>query len=155
MANKKIRWGCFATHKSMLIFLIKVLNVLVRHLAWGWQPFVFTEFKARFGGCCFASYILYIFTLYMFSLHTASSCCGGSDSESTRKYGIHEAPRSTRKLLVATQRQCWWYAYNEATHRQLVQLVTVTHERSGGKWRFVKSIRHLKWSDKKIRWKST
>jgi len=37
-----------------------VAIVFVRHLAWGWQPFVFTEFKARFGGWYFTSY-LFIF----------------------------------------------------------------------------------------------
>jgi len=33
-----------------------------RHLAWGLQPFVFPEFKARFDCCCFTSYMYSLFT---------------------------------------------------------------------------------------------
>jgi len=45
----------------MSIVMVKVSIVLVRHLAWGWQPFVFTKFKARFGVWCFISYIFSFF----------------------------------------------------------------------------------------------
>jgi len=34
-----------------------VSNVFARYLAWGWQQFVFTKFKARFEGCHFTGVI--------------------------------------------------------------------------------------------------
>jgi len=40
----------------------------------------------------------------------------------------------------------------ETMHQKLLQLVTIIQQRSTvkEKWRFVKIIRHLKWSDKKL-----
>ena len=73
-----------------------------------------------------------------------------SDSGITWKY-------STRKVLVATLRQYWYNTNTQPTHQQLLQLVTVIQERYivEEKLRFVKRIRPLKWSNKKIRWRCT
>jgi len=38
------------------------LKCFARHLTWGWQPIVFTEFKAGFNGWCFTSYIYSLVT---------------------------------------------------------------------------------------------
>jgi len=99
-----------------------------KHLTWGWQPFVFTEFKAIFDDWCFTS--------YLYSLFTCSACARrlhvGGDGGITRKYRNPKASRSTRKVCVATQRQCWWEDANtEAPHQKpgLLQLVTVIQER--------------------------
>jgi len=64
----------------------------------------------------------------------------------TRKYWNHEAPRSTRKVLVAKQRHYWRKTDTKITHQQLLQLVIVMQERCTvkEKWRFIKSIRPLK-----------
>jgi len=51
------------------------------------------------------------------------------DRGTTKKYRKPWAPRSTRKVLVATQEQNWWDAYTETTHQQLLQLVAVKQQR--------------------------
>jgi len=56
--------------------------------------------------------------------------------------------------IFATQKQYWWDANSETIHEQLLHLVSIQEcwiiEE---KWRFVKSIRHLKRSYKKIGWR--
>ena len=56
--------------------------------------------------------------------------------------------------IFTTQKQCWWDANSETIHGQLLHLVSIQEcwiiEE---KWRFVKSIRHLKRSNKKVGWR--
>jgi len=53
--------------------------------------------------------------------------------------------------IFTTQKQCWWEANSETFHGQLLHLVSIQEcwiiEE---KWRFVKSIRHLKRSNKTV-----
>jgi len=49
--------GVLSVTQKHVIVLIKVSNVFARYLAWGWQPFVFTKFKARFDDWYFTSFI--------------------------------------------------------------------------------------------------
>ena len=81
----------------------------------------------------------------------------GGDRRFTRKYQNYEVPWSTRKVFVATQRQHCWDACTKTMQQQLLQLVTIIQERwiIMEKWIFVKSIRQLEWSDKKVRWRCT
>ena len=56
--------------------------------------------------------------------------------------------------IFATQKQYWWDANSETIHGQLLHLASIQEcwiiEE---KWRFVKSIRHLKRSNKKVGWR--
>ena len=63
------------------------------------------------------------------------------DSGITRKYRKPEAPQSTRKVFVATQRQCWWDAKPETIHQNVLLLFSVTQEHDiiDEKWRFIKT----------------
>jgi len=58
-------------------------------------------------------------------------------------------------FIFATQKQYWWDANTETMRQQLLQLVSIIQECwiIEEKWRFVKSIRHLKRTDKKVRWR--
>ena len=60
----------------------------------------------------------------------------------------------TVSTYFTTQKQYWWDANSETIHGQLLHLVSIQvcwiiEE----KWRFVKSIRHLKRSNKKVGWR--
>jgi len=56
--------------------------------------------------------------------------------------------------FVTTQKQYWWDVNFETMHQQLFQIVTIMERWIiDEKWRFVKSIKHLKRSDKKVRWR--
>jgi len=44
-------------------------NVLARYLAWDWQPFVFTNFKARFDGWYFTSFMKSLLLLVWLALY--------------------------------------------------------------------------------------
>jgi len=57
--------------------------------------------------------------------------------------------------IFTTQKQYWWDANTETTHEQLLHSVSAIQERwiIEEKWRFVKSIRHLKRSNKKVGWR--
>ena len=56
--------------------------------------------------------------------------------------------------IFTTQKQYWWDANSETIHRQLLHFFAIQEcwiiEK---KWRFVKSIRHLKRSNKKVGWR--
>ena len=56
--------------------------------------------------------------------------------------------------IFAMQKQYWWDANSETIHGQLLHLASI---QEGWiieeKWRFVKSIRHLKRSNKKVGWR--
>jgi len=56
--------------------------------------------------------------------------------------------------IFTTQKQYWWDANSETIHGQLLHLASIQEcwiiEE---KWRFVKSIRHLKRSNKKVGWR--
>jgi len=54
-----------------------------------------------------------------------------------------------------TQKQYWWDANTETIHQQLLHLFSIMQERwiIEVKWRLVKSIRHLKRSNKKVGWR--
>ena len=60
----------------------------------------------------------------------------------------------TVSTYFTTQKQYWWEANSETIHRQLLHLFSIQEcwiiEE---KWRFVKSIRHLKRSNKKVGWR--
>jgi len=85
----------------------------------------FTEFKAGFEGWWF-DYIYSLFVCLACTLHLHV----GGDRGITRKYRNHEASWSTRKVLVATQKQAyWWDAFTETTYQQLLQMVTDREER--------------------------
>ena len=73
----------------------------------------------------------------------------------TRKYRNPEARWTRRKVFVATQKQYWWDGCTRPTHHQLLQLLTVIQKSYiiAEKWRSVKTIRHLKRSDKKVGWR--
>jgi len=50
----------------------------------------------------------------------------GGDKGIIRKYKNPEAPRSTHKIFIATQKQYWWDAYKKQCtnkHSSLLQLV--------------------------------
>jgi len=57
--------------------------------------------------------------------------------------------------IFTTQKQYWWESNTETIHGQLLHLVSTIQERwiIEEKWRFVKSIRHLKHSNKKVGWR--
>ena len=57
--------------------------------------------------------------------------------------------------FFTTQNIYWWDANTETIHQQLLHLVFIMQECwiIEEKWRFVKSIRHLKRSNKKVRWR--
>jgi len=63
--------------------------------------------------------------------------------------GVH-----TVSTYFTAQKQYWWDANSETIHEQLLHLFSIQEcwiiEE---KWRFVKSIRHLKRSNKKVGWK--
>jgi len=56
--------------------------------------------------------------------------------------------------IFATQKQYWWDGNSETIHGQLLHLASIQEcwiiEE---KWRFVKNIRHLKRSNKKVGWR--
>ena len=58
-------------------------------------------------------------------------------------------------IISTTQKQNWWDANTETTHEQLLHSVSTIQEPwiIEEKWRFVKSIRHLKRSNKKVGWR--
>ena len=57
--------------------------------------------------------------------------------------------------IFATQKQNWWDANTETTHEQLLHSVSTIQECwiIEEKWRFAKSIRHSKRSNKKVGWR--
>ena len=56
--------------------------------------------------------------------------------------------------IFATQKQYWWDANSETIHGQLLHLVSIQESWIiEEKWRFVKSIRHFKRSNKKVGWR--
>ena len=57
--------------------------------------------------------------------------------------------------IFTTQKQYSWDVNTETTHEQLLHSVSTIQERwiIEEKWRLVKSIRHLKWSNKKVGWR--
>ena len=57
--------------------------------------------------------------------------------------------------IFTTQKQYWWDANSETIHGQLLHSVSTIQEHwtIEEKWRFVKSIKHLKRSNKKVGWR--
>ena len=57
--------------------------------------------------------------------------------------------------IFTKQKQNWWDAHRETTHEQLLHSASTIQERwiIEEKWRFAKSIRHLKRSNKKVGWR--
>ena len=118
-----------------------------RHLAWGWPLIVFTGFKAGFDGWCFAS--------YLYSLFVCLACTRRLHVESYRL----EESQKIQKSWGATKQGFGCFAkaiLMRRIHQNNAPTITsVGHRHTGaltnwGKWWFVKSIRHLKRSDKNL-----
>ena len=87
------------------------------------------------------------------SVSTCPTLRGAKDFPSTSNFFFLLCLMCTH--IFTTQNQDWWDVNTETIHGQILHLVSTIQERwvIEEKWRFVKSIRHLKRSNKKGRWR--
>ena len=89
---------------------------------------------------------------YTTGVSTCPALRGARHFPSTSYFLCLVCPHSPH--IFATQKQHWWDANSKTIYRQLLHLAFIREcwiiEE---KWRFVKSIRHLKQSNKKVGWR--